>query len=81
MDTKKSLIAAEVREILTGAGVDQSQLTITDDPAVWTDIFTGESDTSVRIDGPKVARRAASNVLMERGFSEAPYPDHAFYSR
>lgn len=78
---QNSLTAAEVSTILTEAGVDLSELVITDDPAVWTDIFTGESGTSVRIDGPKQARRAASNVLMERGFAEAPYPDHAFYSR
>jgi hypothetical protein len=81
MDTRKNLTAAEVTTILTEAGVDLSELTITDDPTVWADFETGAQGTSVRIDGPKEARRAATSVLFGRYLAQAPYPDHDFWSR
>lgn len=79
----KSLTAAEVVAILAEAGVDTSRLTITDDPAVWTNVDTGESGTSVRISGPKDARRAATNVLFDdpHRLGQAPYPDEDYWSR
>ncbi|HEX6970270.1 MAG TPA: hypothetical protein VF174_15855 [Micromonosporaceae bacterium] len=61
MASTKDLTAAEVSALLTSAGVDLSELTITDDPAVWTDIETGVSGTSVRIIGPAAARRMAGH--------------------
>jgi hypothetical protein len=75
----KTLTADEVRAML--ADVDHSTLTITDDPAVWIDLFTGESGTSVRIDGPEEARQAAFRVLFGRGLANAPYLDHDEWSR
>gem|GEM_PF-6069911 len=77
----KTLTADEVRALLTEAGVDQSALTITDDPAVWTNIETGDSGTSVLVTGPKEARRLAHNALFGRGFACAPYPDEDYWSR
>jgi len=77
----KSLTASEVDAILVLAGVDSSALTISDDPAVWTNIETGENGTSVRIDGPEETRRAATAALWEARLSHAPYPDHDFWSR
>lgn len=79
--TAQELTARDVQEILTQAGVDHSALTIVDDPAVWTNIETGKSGTSVRIDGPKDARQQAFHVLFERGLVNAPYPDHDYWSR
>lgn len=81
MDTKQPLTADEVTTILAEAGVNLSALTISDDPTVWTDIETGASGTSVRIEGPKEARRAATDVLFGLYLSQAPYPDEDFWSR
>lgn len=75
------LTAEEVRAILAGADVDHSQLTITDDPAVWTNIETGVSGTSVLIEGANDVRRAADDVLFAEGFAVAPYPDRAYWNR
>jgi hypothetical protein len=77
----KTLTARGVRTILGRAGVDYSALTITDDPAVWTNIETGKSGTSVRIDGPKEARLKAFHVLFEKRLANAPYPDCDYWSR
>ncbi len=83
----KTLSACEVRAILTRSGVDQTDLAITadlaitDDPAVWTNVETGESGTSVRVDGPKPARLAAFHALFDEGLANAPYPDHDYWSR
>lgn len=60
--------------MLTESGVDVSELVISDDPAVWTDIESGERGTSVRVEGPKEARRAASNVLYQLAPSERALP-------
>ena len=73
MDTK-TLTAAQVRRMLAKSGVDMSELTISDDATVWTNVETGKSGTSVRIDGPKEARRVAFHALFERGLANAPYP-------
>jgi hypothetical protein len=81
MDTKGNLTAAGVKVMLDEAGVNLSQLTISDDPTVWTNVETGAHGTSVRIDGPKGARRAATNVLFAQYLAQAPYPDHDFWSR
>lgn len=78
---KKPLTADEVRSILTEAGVDHSALTIANDPAVWTNVETGKQGTSVRIDGPEEARRAATRVLFGLYLSHAPYPDYDYWHR
>lgn len=75
------LTAAEVTALLAAAGVDLSELTISDDPAVWTNVETGESGRSVRVQGPKHARRAASDVLYGARLANAPYPDEDYWSR
>ncbi|HET9974331.1 MAG TPA: hypothetical protein VFQ68_39280 [Streptosporangiaceae bacterium] len=75
------LTAAEVAAMLAGAGVDCSALDIRDDPAVWRDLETGRSYTSVVIRGPEGPRRDAFFVLLARGLSVAPYPDHDAWSR
>lgn len=81
MATGTGLTADEVRALLAQAGVDRSGLCITDDPTVWTDIESGVSRTSVRIEGPEQVRRAAQSVLFRHGFAVAPYPDHDEWSR
>jgi hypothetical protein len=79
--TAKALTARGVKTMLSRAGVDYSALTITDDPAVWTDLETGRRSTSVKIEGPKEARWQAQVVLFDKGLSNAPYPDHDEWSR
>jgi hypothetical protein len=78
---RDALTAAEVSAMLTAADVDLSELTISDDPDVWVDVDTGQGGTSVRVDGPKEARRAAGNVLYEARLANAPYPDHDMWTR
>jgi hypothetical protein len=75
------LTARAVKAMLTRAGVDCSALEIRDDPAVWRDLSTGRTSTSVIIEGPKELRHAASHVLWSAGLSRAPYPDHDAWSR
>jgi len=76
------LTAAEVRVMLTGAGVDCSALEIRDDPAVWRDLETGRAHANVVVSGPEGPRREAFAVLLWRyGLSVAPYPDHDEWSR
>ena len=43
----------------------------------------GSSGISVRIEGPKEARRAATRVLFDdpHRLSQAPYPDEDYWSR
>jgi hypothetical protein len=77
----KQLTARGVKTILSREGVDYSALTITDDPTVWTDIETGASSTSVKIEGPREARSAAGAVLYGRGFGNAPYTGYDMWSR
>ncbi len=77
----QNLTASEVIAILNEAGIDLSQLTISDDHAVWTDVFGGTTGTSVRIDGPKKARKDAGRALYNAGFGNAPYPDRDYWSR
>ena len=78
----RALTARGVKTILSRAGVDYSALTITHDPAVWTDLETGRQSTSVRIEGPQQARRAAWDVLFfSRDLACAPYPEYDMWSR
>ena len=71
-----------VKTMLTRAGVDYSALTITYDPAVWTDVETGRWSTSVLIKGPEEARQAAWDVLFySHGLGCAPYPEYDMWSR
>jgi hypothetical protein len=82
MSDPKPLTVRGVKTILTREGVDYSALTITHDPAVWTDIETGRSSTSVIITGPKEAREAAWRVLFyRRGLGCAPYREYDMWSR
>jgi hypothetical protein len=81
MTMAQPLTAEEVRAILTEAGVDYSQLTITDDPAVWTSFETGASGRSVLVEGPEDARRAAHDVLFAKYFAVAPYPECDYWHR
>lgn len=75
------LTVRAVKCMLTRAGVDYSALTITEDPAIWTDLDAGVSTTSVEISGPKAARMEAFHALLDRGLSCAPYTDKHCYSR
>jgi hypothetical protein len=63
------------------AGVDHSALEIHDDPAVWTNVETGERSTSVVVSGPKDLRWRATSVLYDKGLSNAPYPEYDMWSR
>lgn len=77
----RPLTARGVKTILTRAGIDQSTLTITDDPAVWCDLETGERVTSVKVTGPDDARSAVFHALFDRGYAVAPYSDCDYWSR
>ena len=77
----KPLTARGVKTLLTKAAVDYSALTITDDPDVWVNIQTGIGNTSVKIEGPREARKKAWWVLFNRGLSNAPYPEYDMWSR
>lgn len=80
--SRPALTARGVKTILTRAGVDHhAQLAITDDPTVWESLETGRRNTSVRITGPREARRHAAGVLFGKGLSCAPYPDRDEWSR
>jgi hypothetical protein len=79
--TTRAITARGVKAMLARSGVDYSALVITDDPAVWTDVETGEQTTSVVIEGPKEARRPAFHALLDRGLSVAPYPERDYWSR
>jgi hypothetical protein len=78
---RPELTARGVKMMLTRAGVDYSALTITDDPAVWTNVETGVGHTSVVIAGPKEARSRAAGVLYGKGLGNAPYPEYDMWSR
>lgn len=75
------LTARGIKNMLTRAGIDYSGLTFTDDPAVWTDVETGASSTSVKVEGPYALRRAVFWALFDRGFSTSPYPEYDLWSR
>ena len=78
----RPLTARGVKMMLARAGIDHSKLTITYDPAVWTDLETGAQSTSVKIEGPREQREAAWDVLFYRpGLSCAPYPEYDMWSR
>jgi hypothetical protein len=79
--TPKPLTARGVKLILSRNGVNHSALTITDDPQMWTDLDTGAKTASVKIEGPKELRRAATRALFDKGLSEAPYPEYDLWSR
>lgn len=82
MSTRSApLTARGVRTMLARSGVDLSALTITDDRTVWYGIETGAPSTSVRIEGPKEARDAATSALWTRGLWQAPYSDRDEWSR
>jgi hypothetical protein len=53
--SRRDLTVRGVKAMLTRAGVDYSALTITHDPAVWTDLETGAQSTSIKIEGPEGA--------------------------
>jgi hypothetical protein len=77
----RPLTARGVKNLLGRAKVDYSALTITDDPAVWTDLETGFASTSVIIEGPRLTRERAAYVLFEHGLGNAPYPEKDCWSR
>jgi hypothetical protein len=78
----RPLTVRGVKAMLARARVDYAALTITHDPAIWTDLETGRSSTSVRIAGPRKARQAAWDVLFYgRGLGCAPYPEYDMWSR
>ena len=77
----EALTARGVKVMLRRAGVDYSALTITEDPAVWTNVETGACGHSVVISGPREARRAARDALFEGGLACAPYRDRDEWSR
>lgn len=79
--TRRQLTARGVKSVLTRAKVDHSSLTIADDPRVWRDVESGQQGTSVVITGPREARRQASEILYERGYGCAPYPDRDEWTR
>lgn len=80
--TARPLTVRGVKTILTRAGVDYSALTIIHDPAIWTDVETGRSSTSIRIEGPKEAREAAWDALFYgHGLGCAPYTEYDMWSR
>lgn len=79
--TARPLTARGLRAMLTRSGVDHSQLAITDDPAVWTELETGKRSTSVIVKGPEDIRWQAARALYERGLSCAPYPEYDMWSR
>lgn len=66
---------------MEAGGVDHARLTIVADPAVWTDLESGTSGTSVRICGPAMVRQHASAVLMGHGLAKAPYTDYDLWIR
>lgn len=76
-----NLTARGIKGMLTRAGFDHSALTITDDSAIWTDVETGRSVTSVKIEGPKEVRNKVWDVLEDRGLVCAPYPEYDMWSR
>lgn len=75
--TTQTLTPRAVRTMLTRRGIDHSALTIT----------ATVNAHEVRVDGPKGARRAATQALVfdwekpVSGMSVAPYPDHDFLVR
>jgi hypothetical protein len=75
------LTARGVKVMLTRARVDYSDLTITDDPAIWTDLDGGNPRTSVVIRGPKEARNRVWTALEDRGLACAPYTDRDEWAR
>jgi hypothetical protein len=77
----KKLTARGVKTMLARAGVDYSDLTITDDNAVWTDLDGGNPRTSVIISGPRQARNQVWQALEDRGLACAPYPDRDEWTR
>jgi hypothetical protein len=66
---RTKLTARGVKQILTRAGVDHTDLDIT------------ERGGSVQITGPREARTAATHALWERQLWCAPYPDKDLWSR
>lgn len=73
------LTARGVRTMLTRAGVDHSQITITERRVEV--LWAGTTRTQVTITGPRDARRAAGLALYERGLTCAPYPDRSEWHR
>jgi hypothetical protein len=78
---KMKLTARGVKAMLARAGVDYSELDITDDAAIWTDLDGGRPRTSVVIRGPKAARNRVWAALEDRGLACAPYTDRDEWSR
>jgi hypothetical protein len=76
-----NVTARGIKAMLTRAGVNYSALTITDDSAVWTNLETGRSTTSVKIEGPKDIRSKVWDALEDRGLVCAPYPEYDMWSR
>ena len=79
-ETGPPLTAALLQQALDRAGVDHTQLDITNRPAVWGDVDAGTVRGSVHIAGPKPIRRAARDVLLDLGLSLAPCGDHDEWS-
>jgi hypothetical protein len=68
MSNHRNLTARGVKTILTRAGLDHSELSITD------------HGDSVEVAGTRAERREVSNVLYDRGLWCAPYPDRDCWS-
>lgn len=66
---KRRLTVRAVRVLLTRAGVDHTDLTISGRHS-W-----------VIVTGPEQARRRAAEVLYNRGLACAPFPDRDEWSR
>jgi hypothetical protein len=78
---RRPLTGRGLKAILTRAGVGHSALEVRDDPAVRTNVETGERRRSVVVGGPKDLRWRASAVLYEKGLRNAPYPEYDMWSR
>lgn len=72
--------AAQIRAVLSRAGVDHTQLTITDTGETWRDVETDAPSHPVRVTGPEPLRHTAHGVLLDCGLTVAPYPDHEDWS-
>jgi hypothetical protein len=83
----RSLTILGVKRLLTRAGIDYSQLTITQSRVTASYLGDGlrfgpwETYTEVRLDGPRELRREAENALFYAGYSSAPFPDYSLWSK
>lgn len=86
MNAPKALTARGVKQMLTRAGVDHSELEIAEKQVTARRLdvdYTGpwENITQVVVTGPEAARRDAFHVLFDKGLCVAGYPDRDLWSR